>query len=102
MKVTEPIRNKQHIQLLMSCYLNRGKIRNFVLIVMGLHTALRISDLLALKWDDVYDFRRKRMRKSVTLTERKTGKPTVIALHRNVLLALSRYTGAARPGRFLF
>ncbi len=102
MKVTEPIRNKQHIQLLMSYYLNRGQIRNGVLIVMGLHTALRISDLLALKWDDIYDFRRNRMRKSVTLSERKTGKPTVIALHRNVLLVLSRYADVAQPGRFLF
>ena len=31
-------------------------IRNYCLIVMGLNTALRISNLLRLKWDNVYNY----------------------------------------------
>ena len=44
MKITEPIRNKHQVRELAEYYLNRCEIRNYVLIVMGVHTALRISD----------------------------------------------------------
>ena len=56
MKLTQPIRDKQHVRLLVGYYLNRGELRNYVLIVLALGTALRIGDLLRLTWDDVYDF----------------------------------------------
>ncbi len=102
MTVTEPIRDKKQVRALMDYYLLRGQIRNHVLIVMGLHTALRISDLLSLKWDDVYDFAGHRIRKSITLREKKTGKVKIIALHRNVIVALGRYLTSAARGRFLF
>lgn len=34
----------------------RPNSRNYCLIVMGLNTALRISDLLRLKWNNVYNY----------------------------------------------
>ena len=44
MAATEPIRNKHQIRELAGYYLCKGQLRNYVLIVMGVHTALRISD----------------------------------------------------------
>ena len=101
MKTTEPIRNKHQVRELAGYYLKRGQIRNHVLIVMGLHTALRISDLLRLRWDDVYDFENQRVRESVTITEKKTGKAKIIALNPSILAALRLYAGAAKPGGFI-
>ena len=102
MKTTEPIRDKRQIRQLVDYYLKRGQIRNYVLIVMGIHTALRISDLLRLRWDDVYDFASGRVRQRVTITEKKTGKTKTIALHKNVTTALQSYVDNAKSGVFLF
>jgi hypothetical protein len=44
MAVTEPIRDKHQIRELANFYLQRGQIRNYCLIILGVHTALRISD----------------------------------------------------------
>jgi integrase len=75
MATTEPIRNKREVRQLAEHYRTRGQLRNYVLVVLGVHTALRISDLLRLRWDDVYDFENCRIRTSVTITEKKTRKP---------------------------
>ena len=89
MATTEPIRDKRHIREMAAYYLRQGKIRNYLLIILGVHTGLRISDLLRLKRGDVYDFERSAFRSHLTLTERKTGKPKVIALNKAVLSALT-------------
>ncbi|MDR1194508.1 MAG: tyrosine-type recombinase/integrase [Peptococcaceae bacterium] len=101
MAVTQPIRDKHQVRELAAYYLKRGEIRNHVLIVMGVHTALRVSDLLRLTWDDVYDFNRQRVRDSVTLTEKKTGKSQVVALNGRAQAALTLYVSAARRGKIL-
>jgi integrase len=101
MKTTEPIRSKHQVRELASYYLKRGEIRNHVLIVMGVHTALRICDLLRLRWDDVYDFENKRIRESVEITEKKTGKPKIIALSPQIKAALTIYIASAKPGAFI-
>jgi integrase len=101
MKTAEPIRSKAQVRELAAYYLKRGEIRNHVLIVMGVHTALRISDLLRLRWDDVYDFENRRVRDSVNITEKKTGKTKIIALSPHIKTALTVYAFAARPGAFI-
>jgi integrase len=89
MSATEPIRDK-------------AQIRNYVLIVIGVHTALRISDLLRLTWDDVYDFERNRVRETVAVTEKKTGKRKIIALNAAAVKAIELFAPqAAQNGRFL-
>jgi integrase len=98
---TQPIRNKHQVRELAEYYLKRGELRNHLLIVMGVHTALRISDLLRLTWDDVYDFDNDRFRESVSLTEKKTGKVKVITLNTRIIQALRLYFYAAVPGDFL-
>jgi integrase len=100
--MTEPIRDKRQVRELSNYYLRRGQLRNACLVVLGVHTALRVSDLLRLKWDDVYDFARRRVRESISLTEKKTGKAKSIALNGNAIRALTLYAGqSAKQGGFL-
>jgi integrase len=102
LSTTHPIRAKQQIRALTEYYLNRGELRNHLLIVMGLHTALRVGDLLRLTWDDVYDFDTCRFRSDITLTEKKTGKTKIVKLNRCIIQALKKYIHAAKQGVFLF
>jgi len=101
---TEPIRNKKHIREMAGYYLKRGKLRNYLLIVLGVHTGLRISDLLRLTKADVYDFNASRYRTHIHITERKTGKHKAVALNKAVLSALSLCFGESigQPEDFLF
>ena len=102
MATTEPIRDKKQVRQLVEYYLNRGQIRNHVLVVLGIHSALRISDLLRLTWDDVYDFKLHRVRTSVTITEKKTKKSKTFALNRDAVRALTLFAmQSARQGAFL-
>ena len=88
MPTTQPIRNKHHVRALAEYYLKRGEPRNHLLIIMSVHTALRISDLLRLTWDDVYDFEHKRFHRNVTIIEKKTKKHKLVALNKTILAAL--------------
>lgn len=101
MAATEPIRDKNQLKALSEYFLKRGQLRNYVLIVLGAHSALRISDLLRLKWVDVYDEERGEFRAHVTITEKKTGKTKTIALNKQVLNALRLYF-PQRRGEYIF
>lgn len=101
MAATEPIRDKKQLRALGEYFLKRGQFRNYALIVMGAHTALRISDLLRLRWVDVYDVERGGFRAHVTITEHKTGKTKTIALNKRVLDALQMLF-PQRRGEFIF
>jgi len=89
MKNTQPIRSKNQIRALAEYFLKKGQLRNYLLVVLGLCTALRISDLLRLKWGDVYDYKRKCFRARIDIIEMKTRKTKTIALNKNVINALS-------------
>jgi integrase len=102
MAITEPIRNKQQVRELSVYYLRRGQLRNHCLIVLSIYTALRVSDLLRLRWDDVYDFELCHVRKSIAVSERKTGKTKIVALNEKAVQALALYAKQAkRRGGFL-
>lgn len=102
MATTQPIRSKNQIRELAGFFLQKGQIRNYVLIILGVHTALRISDLLRLTWDDVFDFERLCVRARVNVREKKTGKTKSIALNKVATKALSMFAAlSARSGCFL-
>jgi len=101
MAATEPIRDKRQLRQMAEYYLQRGQFRNYALIVLGACTALRISDLLRLTWNDVYDERRGDFRSHVTLIESKTKKPKTIALNKQALHALRLCYSHRRSG-FIF
>lgn len=101
MAATEPIRDKNQLKALGEYFLKRGQLRNYALVVLGVHTALRISDLLRLKWEDVYDEEQQEFRTHVTIREKKTGKEKIIAPNRQVIFALRLYF-PYRRGEFIF
>ena len=68
---------------------------------MGTYTVLRISDLLRLKWSDVYDEERQEFRDHITVVEKKTKKERTIALNPQLLGALRQYY-AHRRGEYVF
>jgi len=102
MATTQPVRNKHQVRALAEYYLRKGQLRNYVLIILGVHTALRISDLLRLTWDDIYDFRHNRVRACFEIRELKTRKTKIIALNKEAVKALALYAAhAAQKGRFI-
>ena len=96
MSVTQPIRNKHQVRALAEHFLKRGEPRNYLLITLSAHTALRISDLLRLTWDDVYDFSQARFRDRIAVTEQKTKKQKLVKLNKKVISALQLCLPAAQ------
>ncbi len=101
MAATEPIRDKGQLRALADYYLQRNQLRNYTLIVMGVYTALRISDLLQMKWTDVCDVKKEKFYAHVTIVEQKTGKQKTIALNKQILNALHEYF-PERHGEYIF
>ena len=106
MSTTEPIRDKQKLLDFKNYYLNeRLNLRNYAIIILGLNTALRISDILSLRWKDVYNFDRKQFQKYIIINEKKTGKRTCIAINQSLNRTLAMYMeeiGEPEPEDFLF
>ncbi|OBY76460.1 integrase [Paenibacillus sp. KS1] len=67
MEFVEPIKNKKQIEA-MKKYLRGQNVRDYLLLVLGINSGLRISDLLRLNIEDVYKQER------ISLREQKTGK----------------------------
>jgi integrase len=101
MPASEPIRDKNKLRQLAGYYLQRSQFRNYALIVLGVHTTLRISDLRLLSWNDVYDEESGAFRSHITLTEKKTGKWKSIALNKQAVAAL-RLLLPHRRGAYIF
>lgn len=105
MGTTQPIKDKTELRHFKEYYKTvHPQPRNYALIVLGLHTALRISDILQLKWEDVYDFKRKSFRKHLNIHEKKTRKENQIALNARAAEALWDYmqTRPPKPDEYIF
>ena len=105
MGTTQPIRNKADVKNFVEYYDRiKPNPRNHAMIVLGLHTALRISDILNLQWQDIYQFDRKRYVEHLLVHEKKTGKPSLIALNRHVIDALEahRLQRDPQPAEYIF
>ena len=98
MGTTQPIRNKDELAAFRMYYKDiHPNRRNYCLIVMGLNTALRISDLLKLKWDNVYNFEHHAFRSHFLINEQKTGKNNYVTLNCNATDALRAYFNERHP-----
>ncbi len=92
MGITQPIRDKEKLQNFRNYYRDIEYIpRNYALIVLGLNTALRISDLLSLRWTDVYRTEDQCYRDHIAIQEQKTGKSNIFPLNTPSLEALEIY-----------
>ena len=92
MSQTQPIKNVAEMKQFRDYYLyEHFNLRNYTMIVIGLNTALRVSDLLSLHWENVWDFPRNQFRKHIEVVESKTGKTNRIAINTSVQQALLLY-----------
>lgn len=102
---TDPIRTSDDITRFKQYFLEKGQIRNFTMITLGLNTSLRIGDLLGLTWEDVYDFKKRQYRGHISLTEQKTGKKNIIALNneaKSALKMLENSLDTLEPDQYIF
>ena len=100
MNTAQPIRSTEDLKKLKRYYKDiRSNERNQLLIIMGLNTALRISDILSLKWESVYDFDRKKFKSHIVLIEEKTGKTSTIFINQNIHKALEEYKDYLRKNK---
>lgn len=106
MGTTQPIRNLEELESLKNYYLTEHpNMRNYALIHTGVNTALRISDILALRWKDVYNFEWGRFQKYITINEKKTGKKACIAINRALKETFTLYMETLeerKPTDYLF
>lgn len=105
MGTTQPIRDTKALTQFTEYYRSvQPNLRNYTLIQLGLHTALRISDLLALRWQDLWDFSCEQCRTHLCIVEKKTKKRTRIAICLTVQELLTQYYGArnAFPEAYVF
>lgn len=105
MSTTQPIRSPQKLREFRQYYqTERPQTRNYALCVLGLNTALRITDMLHLTWGDIYDFSEDRFLRHISITEQKTGKCNIVALNPSAREALASYKASLRepPGPHIF
>lgn len=91
MKTTKPIKSLKDARKLKQYYLKRGEYRNYLLITVCLNSALRISDVLSLKWEDVYNTKSNILKTHLVLMEQKTGKKTEILINSAMGSAFATY-----------
>ena len=66
MGTAQPIRNDEELEAFRNYYLEQKMYYlNYALICLGVNSALRISDILKLKWNDVYAFAGKNVSKNI-------------------------------------
>ena len=105
MSTTQPIRNKEQLSLLKGYYLwEKPNNRNYMLVIIGLNTALRISDILHLTYGDVYDYQKKEWKTHIIVTEQKTKKVNRIYMNQEIRKLLQEYTNPAQctPASWVF
>lgn len=92
MGTTLPIKDRDRLEIMKNYYKNeKQNSRNYLLVVTSMNTALRISDVLTLKWKDVYSISENRFKSHITLREQKTGKNNTLLINRAVIDALELY-----------
>ena len=110
MNTAQPIRGTEDLKRIKEYYRTSvPNTRNQLLVIMGLNTALRISDILSLTWEKVYDFRQEKYCSHILLVEQKTGKSTKIYLNKTIIDTLNCYMHerkkkgkVVKPNQFLF
>lgn len=89
MNVVEPIKNINKVKEIL-VYAKKNNERDYVMLELGFHTGLRISDILDLKIQDVQD-KKGSIKKYLILREGKTNKFKRIKLNQEVRDCLKNY-----------
>lgn len=88
MNSASPIRNLNQIEMI-KLYLKSKSNLGYLIFVTGINTNLRISDLLQLKVSDFIE--KKKIKKYINLTEKKTGKSKKTQINANIGKAVQDY-----------
>ncbi|MCM1256266.1 MAG: tyrosine-type recombinase/integrase [Roseburia sp.] len=100
MNTAQPIKDLEDLEHFKQYYMEvKPKIRNHVLTLLGLNTALRISDILALRWKDVYNFSTNHVLDHICLVEKKTKKKSSIYINDNIRQELVNYKDVLEKSR---
>ena len=91
MATTDPIRNKEDVKALLNYYRERKNYRNYFFIGLGVYSALRVGDMLVLKWGMVYDFQRDMIKSHISLVEQKTRKPKKFPINDHLSRIMAEY-----------
>lgn len=88
MNMVQPLRDKKDIDNIKR-YLKENNLRDYLMFMVGISSALRISDILKLKVSDVWDG--KKVKSHVDLREKKTDKGKIFAVSPNLNKAIREY-----------
>ena len=91
MATMQPIRNKKDIEKIKNYYLQRKEYMYYAIFVVGINIPIRISDLLDLKWGDIWDDSMNEFREHLAIVEMKTGKKNFLYINDNAKKALALY-----------
>lgn len=106
MNFVQPIRDRKKIAQIKSLLRGQRRYRDLLLFVVGVNTALRISDLLTLHIGHFID-EQQRPRQRFTIHEQKRGKRLEVVINQSIQEAfdefLEEYHGIANdPNHFVF
>jgi integrase len=103
MATVEALKDRRDIDLLKTV-LKQRSIRDYLMFIVGCNTGLRISDILKLKVDEFVNSDMKTAKKSLLITEKKTGKQRQIAVNGTVQKAIKLFITHYSPSfdEFLF
>ncbi|NBI06087.1 site-specific integrase [Senegalia massiliensis] len=94
MNFVSPIRDKKQIEI-MKIYLKSKSKRDYLMFVLGINSALRISDILGLHVNDVWQ--NNKPREFIKVREQKTGKLKRFPITKNLSKALHEYMKEYNP-----
>lgn len=90
MNFVEPIRDRKKIAQIKNLLRGQGRYRDLLLIVVGINSALRISDLLQLKIAHFLD-EKVRIKRRFWIKEQKRGKRHEVTINQSIREALTEY-----------
>lgn len=94
MEYVQPIRDKKKIEA-MKRYLKGKSIRDYLLFVIGISSALRISDIRVIKLKMIWTG--KKVPPFISLREQKTGKAKIFPVSKNLEKAILEYIEQYHP-----
>lgn len=106
MNFVEPIRDRKKIAQIKNLLRGQARFRDLLLFVVGINTALRISDLLQLCVEHFLD-EHKQIKKRFWIKEQKRGKRHEVVINNSIREALKEYMSAYpaisdNPANFVF
>lgn len=105
MAKVEPIRDKKQIDALKK-YLLGWNLQYYCLINFMFNVPLRVSDILNLKWEDVYAYKRRLFNDHIAVKEKKTGKINRLILNDMAIKGLTKMylnsLSSSTPNNFIF